>query len=939
MNSSQLNFLNRYEKRKYFDVGENGIPVSKISKKLISGISGILLKDESPEVKERFACLFAIQNTDARYITALIPETVKTITSVTRLSDLPENEQIAVKEATGRDFAFLAFKAGKIMQRKTASSDLKRFASFFYNPKAAKNLGAFLHLPEDADNIFIVNGSIVVVALYGYDNIQDYENRFGKGHGAGAEASQEQGVSDGEWQDYHPFQDYIADDENFNDGSYQPEDVSCTVPESDVRERSGSGEAGESAERADERSSGSSSGHNESSEEFNLNEDESDYSSYTSDNGNEGRDAGGSEYSETQDVSEEHSEIDSKSGCLFPFGKNGGRKSGDQSSDDAADSEKSSEGSSSGNGNSSGRSGDELSSNDSSSEHGGAGREGQAGENDQDFSLGGIHSSDDSSRQFSGNADADFEASSEFGDFGKSSDSSEESDSENSSDSEKSSDSDKSSEFDRSSDSDKSSEFDRSSDSDRYSDSDESYDSDQSSDSEKSSDSGKSSDSDSSSDTDISRVSDESSESSEYRGTSEDNSQTVIVSEKETPWWKGCLIALLILLALLLIIALIYWLLCLYVWKTDPAQIFISSQKPETVVVEKGGDSSPVLVNSDGNQPASVIGEIKNPGPEHQQGIAPSGNETSVPVTNENASGEVIVTPASELSPAASLNPPVSSLTDEGTRDNVQVSDSSGKEMPVTATTNENAGGEVIGTPASELSPEAALKPPVSSLTDNSTQSNAADSDISKEYTEAESADYSSSDLSRVREFDEERRSRDAREGRDSSTGSSENSAQDAASGDTASGSDIMGAVPVSVPDAKPEESSGTNTPVPENPQVSSSNKGIDIFEWRAVTRGKTIDGKTGVDFNLTSRDKRISCNSRGYLTRNEALKADEYEVQKVLIGRDCGRFDLDYMPQKITCYDKEAPFCQINSFSESKARSGKEDNLYLLNPYLKMNR
>ncbi|WP_406546829.1 hypothetical protein [Succinimonas sp.] len=875
MNSSQLNFLNRYEKRKFFDVGENGIRVSQISKKLINGISGLLLKDESPEVKEHFACLFAIQNTDARYITALIPETVKTITSVTRLSELPENEQIAVKEATGRDFAFLAFKAGKIMQRKSASADLKRFASFFYNPKAAKNLGAFLHLPEDADNIFIVNGSIVVVALYGYDNIQNYENRFGKGRGAGSEVSSDQGVSDGEWQDYHPFQDYIADDENFDSGTYQPEEVSCSVPESDVLERSEPGTADEldKAERNEERDSDSSFGHNESSGEFNLNESDVNDSFRASNNSNEGCDTGGSEYSETQDVSEGHSEMEAKSGCLFPFGKNGSRKSGDGDSEDAADSEKSSDGSSSGNGNSGGKSGDELSSDASNSGHGGGSGDGHAAESGQDFSFRDNHFSDDSSRQFSGNADVGFEASNEFGGFGNSSDRSEESDSANSFDSEKSSDSDKSSESDRSSDSDKSS------------DSDESYDSDQSFDSKKYFDSDKSSDSDSSSDTDISHVSDESSESSVV---SEDNSQTVIISEKETSWWKGCFIAFLILLALLLIIALIYWLLCLYVWKTDPAQIFITPQKPETVVVEKGGDSSPVPVNSDGNQPASGVHEVRTPGPEQQQGTVsavPAGTETPVAAINENISDDVTGVPASELSPAGALQP-------------------------------------------------------VSSLTDNSTQSNVAGSDSSKEYSGAEIADYSS-DQSNVREFDEGR-SRDSDSSRES-TASSENQAQDAGLSDTASGSEIVGPVPVSVPEAMPEESRGSDNPVsenhvPENPQTSP-NKGLEVFEWRVVTRGKTIDGKTVVDFNLTSRDKRISCNSRGYLTRNEALKADEYEVQKVLIGRDCGRFDLDYMPQKITCYDKDAPFCQINSFSESKARSGKEDNLYLLNPYLKMNK
>ena len=858
MNSSQLNFLNRYEKRKYFDVGENGIPVSKISKRLISGISGILLKDESPEVKERFACLFAIQNTDARYITALIPETVKTITSVTRLSELPENEQIAVKEATGRDFAFLAFKAGKIIERKSSSPDQKRFASFFYNPKASKNLGAFLHLPEDADNIFIVNGSIVVVALYGYDNIQNYDNRFGKGYDAGPEARPEQDVSDGEWQDYHPFQDYIADDEDFDDASYQPEEVSCSVPESDVLERPGSGETGDAAERDEERSADSSFGHNESSGEFqfNLTEDDVNDRVRASDNGNNGRDSDWSENSETREDSEDHSDIDAKSGCIFPFGKNG---AGD--SKNAADSEKSSD------------------------------------------------------------AERSFNSESSYG-------------TENIYESE----------ISRISESSESSEASEASEASGASESSES--------------SGAS----------------ESSESSESQVKSEDNTQKNTAHDQDDSWWKGCLTALLILLALLLLIALIYWLLCLYVWKTDPTYIFIHPQHRETVVVEQDGNSLPAQVNADGNYAVPDTQEGR-PNKTEQSGIVSSHHtvmespEAALADHTERAGSgysDSVVSHASDVNRTGNRD---TSVRDGGVQSNTGYSGNSSdysrsenagsfsdysvfresensrqsgnisrdsdnvtqdsdfrkdvrndeigrqvsslNDAAVTDSRQNAADNRMVGTSqdgSSATSLDEQNKPN-NSLNTDSVQNSDTGSYSSKDYSGAENSD-SSADHPFGRELNQELQERNTEN-------SSEKQGQDTGVRGNA-GTDI-------------------ERPVTDKPQSLPLHQGLGVFDWHVTARGQTADGKTGVDFRLTSRDNRISCNSRGKLTRNEALKADEYEVHKVLIGQGCSSFDLDYMPEKITCYDKDAPFCQIKSFSESKARSGKEDNVYLLYPYLKM--
>jgi len=578
MNANHLNFLDRYEKRKYFGVGENGIKVSSISRKLIKGMAGILLKDESREVIEHFTCLFATQNTDSRYITALIPETVRTITSVTRLPELPENEQNRIREAIGRDFAFLSFKARELLQKRNIKPDLRSFAYFFYNPKAAKNLGAFLHIPEDADNIFIVNGSVTVVALYGYDNISGYENRFEKRETGETvddisdvsdnttENNTESSNADGEWQDHHPFQDFITDNMEFDNGPYQPKEVSCTVPEDNIFNSDDS--VSEQSFSGENASDNASANEDEMSFEgiFDSEENTEDFRSTESENV--------SSTNNSQDSLNDLQYGKSRSGCLFPFGKKDEQKKGqDEEQDEGArdfnQNENSFRKQNSGSGT--------IDGSDDESK-----KRSEENEVNLDISVDEFRLTDDSDRSLAfGDVALDKSDTSELSDKAESSEDSESSESSNLSDNAESS---ESSELSDKSESAKNSEESESS---------ESFDNSEIAESSESSDN-----SESSKNTELSDLS-ESSERSESSkiSKSQDNVQFNSVENRSDSWWKGCLIALLILLLLILLL-----LLCLYLWKPDTVRLWIPNSN-DTVSVNGKNDGS----NGE-NIPASNIG-------------------------------------------------------------------------------------------------------------------------------------------------------------------------------------------------------------------------------------------------------------------------------------------------------------------------------------------
>ena len=635
MNANQLNFLDRYEKRKYFGVGENGIKVSSISRKLIKGIAGILLKNESQEVIEHFTCLFATQNTDSRFITALIPETVRTITSVTRLSELPENEQTQIKEAIGRDFAFLSFKARELLQKRNIKPDLRSFAYFFYNPKAAKQLGAFLHIPEDADNIFIVNGSITVVALYGYDNISGYENHFEKretGETADdisedvsdntTENNTESSNADGEWQDHHPFQDFITDNMEFDSGPYQPEEVSCTVPEDNifvtddvVSEQSFSGKTDSSA-----------------------NEDEMSFEeSFDSDNSEENAEHSQSIRSENvSSTANSQANIDdlqygkSRSGCLFPFGKKDGQLKGQDEeqngdSQDFHQNKKAFRNQNSGSGNT-------VGSDD------GAENRSEENEFNLDISVDEFRLTDDSDHSLSfGDAVLEKSDVSELSDKSKLSEDSEMSERSDLSDNSETAESSKSSGNSESSESSESFDLetvDKSESSDNsespknmeLSDISESSESSEPFDSETVNKSESSDNSESSKNIELSDIS-ESSESSESSkiSKSQDNVQFNSLENRSDSWWKGCLIAFLILLLLILLL-----LLCLYLWKPDTVRLWIPNSN-DTVSVNGKNDGS----NGE-NIPASNIGS------QNTNGVVPDTEPQSTDQVSSNPAGVVV---------------------------------------------------------------------------------------------------------------------------------------------------------------------------------------------------------------------------------------------------------------------------------------------------------
>lgn len=214
MDSNDVNFLRRYEKSGYLSVGEQGHSVRKIQSQLLKGICDTLLVSEPDSVKLHFRQLFAVQNENADCISVFIPEAVSDIKSVICLSELPPERQEEVKRQVAYDFSYLAAKARKLIEARP-KPDKMIFLRFFYNPDFAGGLGAFLHLPDSDDNIFIVNGRIPVVALYGY-RINPYRNIGG----AVAQAGEQDPAADQDWRFHHPL-DSLVPGQNGEAGEYR----------------------------------------------------------------------------------------------------------------------------------------------------------------------------------------------------------------------------------------------------------------------------------------------------------------------------------------------------------------------------------------------------------------------------------------------------------------------------------------------------------------------------------------------------------------------------------------------------------------------------------------------------------------------------------------------------------------------------------------------
>ena len=228
MDTNSVNFLRRFEKDKYLSVGDHGYNVRGMEARLLKGIGEILLKNEPEAVKLHFSQLFAAQQEDAANscITAFIPDAVTDIKSVMAMSALPADKQEEVKRQIAYDFAYLASKARVILEKRNPKPDLRRFCCFFYNPEFAGGLGAFLHLPDSDDNIFIVNGNIPVAALYGY-RLNPFRSIGGvipPGEQSDAAAA-EQDV-DQDWRYHHPLEQFVPGND---DGAYK----SCSYDWSD----------------------------------------------------------------------------------------------------------------------------------------------------------------------------------------------------------------------------------------------------------------------------------------------------------------------------------------------------------------------------------------------------------------------------------------------------------------------------------------------------------------------------------------------------------------------------------------------------------------------------------------------------------------------------------------------------------------------------------
>ncbi len=220
MDTNSVNFLRRFEKDKYLSVGDHGYNVRGMEARLLKGIGEILLKNEPEAVKLHFSQLFAAQQEDAANscITAFIPDAVTDIKSVMAMSALPADKQEEVKRQIAYDFAYLSSKARIILEKRNPKPDLRRFCCFFYNPEFAGGLGAFLHLPDSDDNIFIVNGNIPVAALYGY-RLNPFRSIGGVIPPADltdAEAAEQD--ADQDWRYHHPLEQFVT---GSDDGAYK----------------------------------------------------------------------------------------------------------------------------------------------------------------------------------------------------------------------------------------------------------------------------------------------------------------------------------------------------------------------------------------------------------------------------------------------------------------------------------------------------------------------------------------------------------------------------------------------------------------------------------------------------------------------------------------------------------------------------------------------
>ena len=111
---------------------------------------------------------------------------------------------------------------------------------------------------------------------------------------------------------------------------------------------------------------------------------------------------------------------------------------------------------------------------------------------------------------------------------------------------------------------------------------------------------------------------------------------------------------------------------------------------------------------------------------------------------------------------------------------------------------------------------------------------------------------------------------------------------------------------------------------------------GRKVFDFVVRKIGRDTEGNTEVEFRIRGEDSNLSnCSSKGILTRNDTIGADEYVVKGGLSGPDCNGVATS-MPKKIVCYDRDAPFCEINQ-TEQDFSAERDQKVFL--QYLKLNK
>lgn len=178
MKINQYKFA-EYERKQYEQRGECGRSVTDAFTHLQRFMDMRLLR-HAPNLEEieyhELRALFAKVRETPETIECYVPEPFAVVKRVKPFHMLTAKESALVKQKIVQHIQFLRNIAKRIYESKTANSDQRALASFFYNPQNVngKKLGVMLSFPG-WDAVYLIN-NVPVIALPGYKNANFVSN-------------------------------------------------------------------------------------------------------------------------------------------------------------------------------------------------------------------------------------------------------------------------------------------------------------------------------------------------------------------------------------------------------------------------------------------------------------------------------------------------------------------------------------------------------------------------------------------------------------------------------------------------------------------------------------------------------------------------------------------------------------------------------------------